>query len=99
MIHELREGIYFIFPKRTAHVTDDLYYRAIVHESSSCLYNKSEDYDDDNFVQCIRSKSYSNQNKPTRILSREIKIVRNLKNKSNLKFTKTLSQKSIGLRI
>lgn len=98
MIHELREGIYFIFPKRTAHVTDDLYYRAIVQESSSCLYCKSEVYDDDNFVQCIRSKSCSSQNKPTRILSREIKIVRNLKNKSNCKFAKTLRQKSIGLR-
>lgn len=85
MKFELREGSYEIKPRSTMHLIRELY--AIGPNEKYCisLECKSEDYEDDNFVQNLRSRSLNC-----------INIIPDIQDKSNtrLKYYKSLSGKS-----
>ena len=85
MKHELREGSYEIKPRSTMHLIRELY--AIGPNERYCisLECKSEDYEDDNFVQNLRSRSLNHNN-----------IIEDIPERSNvrLKYYKSLDYKN-----
>lgn len=62
MKFELQEGTYRIMPKRTVHVITDLYSTGRNQRYDISLECRDQDYEDDNFVQNLRSRSLNHNN-------------------------------------
>lgn len=62
MKFELREGTFRVMPKHTIHLITDLYCIGRNERYGISLECMTQDYEDDNFVQNLRSRSLNHNN-------------------------------------